>query len=206
MAKTRSYYFRHAEASGITMVDEGGVNGIYSPSSAVPNTAIYTGGPTCMLADTNYGVAANASGLTQFSLFTVVSFNALTGIRPLPCADQSSGFGRKYQWRTNGDAMEFVKIEGGVAVVAQAGVFTVGVPMTIGLTVSATGDVNFYAAGSNIKNATVAAADYSGGDAFTIGGSVGIGAAADAYFSETVLSPTVFSAGDYAAFAAAAGC
>lgn len=75
------------------------------------------------------------------------------------------------------------------------------------MTVSATGDVNFYVDGVNIFTGSVAAADYGTSNTPIEYGymSGGGGASTDAYFSESAIFPSVISPARMADYAAAAG-
>lgn len=185
-------------------------HGAYGTSpSPIPKTAIYTGGGTCMLGTsvTSAGIyTGTPPTLNDMTLLTIVNFNALTGYRPLICRDDNSS-GRKWQWRSNGTSMEFVKIVGGVSTTTQASVFIVGQTALVAVTISAAGALNFYKnSATPIKTASIAAANYGGvGDSFGIGYSTGTGGGANAYFSESAIFGTVLSGADIAAIAAAAG-
>lgn len=200
-------YWRHAEPSGAVMDNQVGTDGIYVSSPSLAQPAIYAGGPTCFLADSSrYGedVAAlpTASNIT---VMCVMKPNAVTGIRGIISRDKGSA--RFWQWRMNGTAMEWVKIVGGVAVVAEAGVFTAGVACLIAVTITSGGAVKFYKDGVEIHSDTIAGADYGmSGDEVQIGYMQGGGgASADAYFSESCIFNTVISGARMAQYAAAAG-
>ena len=210
LADSPALYYRHAEASGSTMIAEAGPNGSYISSPPLAQAALYSGGPTCMLASSGrYGrvnFGSFGSSLTAFSIVTVAKFNDLTGFRGIISRDPS-GVSRQWQWRTNGTAMEFVKIVGGVEALSQAAALTQGVAHIIGLTVSAGGEVKFYVDGANIFTGSVAATNYgSASSEIEIGYMTGGGgASANAYFSESALFSSVLSGSRMAAYATAAG-
>lgn len=210
MADSPALYYRHAEASGSTMVAEVGTNGSYISSPPLGQTPLYTGGPTCFLASSSrYGEVGFDSfpmALTAFSIVTVAKFNNLTGFRGIISRDTGGG-DRKWQWRMNGTQMEFVKIVGGVQTAVQAAALTQGISYIIGLTVSAAGQVKFYVNGANIFTGSVSAANYgSSSTEIEIGYMTGGGGAtADAYFSESAIFSTVLSADRMTAYATASG-
>lgn len=181
------FWWRHAEASGTTMVAQMGTDGTYSASMDLAQPALYPSGPTCMLAVSNrrgtYGGTIPA--LNALSIVCIVEFNAVTGFRGLLCND--NGANRKWQMRLNGTAFEFVKIVGGVATVAAAGAVTTATVYQLIVTVSVTGVVKLYRNGTLLTtSAALGAANYGGGGTIEIGYmSGGGGASANAYFSES---------------------
>lgn len=210
IADSPALYFRHAEASGSTMENEVGTDGSYISSPPLGQPALYSGGPTCMLASSNrYGrvdFGTFPMSLTAFSIVTVAQFNDLTGFRGIISRDPGGG-SRQFQWRMNGTQMEFVKIAGSVESLSQSGALTEDVPHIIGLTVSAVGEVKFYVDGANIFTGSVSAANYgTASSEIEIGYMTGGGgASANAYFSESALFAAVISGTRMADYATAAG-
>lgn len=210
MADSPSLYYRHAEASGSTMAAEVGPNGSYISSPPLGQAALYSGGPTCMLAASSaYGqvdFGEFPGSLTAFSIVTVAKFNDLTGFRGIISRDVGGG-SRQWQWRMQNTDMQFVKIAGGVESLSHSSALTEDVVHIIGLTVSAGGEVKFYVDGANIFTGSVDPANYgSASSEIQIGYMTGGGgASANAYFSESALFSSVISAARMAAYATAAG-
>lgn len=210
LAESPFAYWRHAESSGGTMVDASpnARAGTYA-GTPVPQAAIYSGGPTCMLAGSstqngNWTVVGTPV-FNAITICTVFKPNSVTGIRSLICRDD--GGTRKFQWRMNGTSMEWVKIVGGVTTSTRTGVFSVGVASMIAVTVSSSGTVTMYQNGVQLgATFSIAAADYGGAFAtFQVGYAPGITTAADGYFSESALWNTDLSAATLLSFATAAG-
>lgn len=209
MADSPLYYWRHAEASGTTMVSEvgsPGKDGAYTGSFPGGHAALYSGGPTSALLNTvSRGQKTITDTLTSLTLMVVVNYPTLSSTRPIICRD-AGGAGRKWQWRTNGTAVEWVKIVGGVAVTTDTGALTAGVPAIIAVTISSAGAIKMFKNGALRVSTTIAAADYGGaGDILSIGHSTGMAAGASAYFSESVLFNSVISDSRIDEYATAAG-
>lgn len=204
-----TFYFRHAESSGIVMANQVGTNGDYTPGTPLNQAAIYTGGPTSFLADTTGHYGSSNSGTfpasTSISLMTIVKFNSLSGTRSIISRDQG-GAGRSFQWRMNGSVMEWVKIVGGVTVTTSSSSPVVSTAAHVGVTVSTGGAVKLYKNGIEVGSATIAAANYGGtADVLQIGFFSGA-SAANSYFSESAIwCGTELSAANMLACATAAG-
>lgn len=214
MADSPAYYFRHAEASGTTMENEVGADGVYAGSGVtLGSTALYTGGPTSVripaVGLTGYGQKTGGTlpSLTEMTLMTVVRFTSLSSVFRgiFSCDDGFSS--RMWQWRMSGGTMQFVKIVGGVSTQGFATGFTTGTPYMAHVTITSTGAITFYVNGVSVHTASVAAANYGGISDFLEVGYMtgGSGALANAFFSETALFPTALSGARVAAHAAAAG-
>lgn len=205
-------YWRNGEpntAGG--MIDEVAADGSYVGSVSMGNPAIYpgSGAPTSItgFSGTALGVSAVfPTALTEMTLVSVVKLNATTGFQPVGTNRDENGGGRKYQWRSNGTAMEFVKIVGGVDTLSQAGVFVAGVSCIVSIEIDASGNYAMYKDGVSIKTGTTGAADYGGaGDQYQIGFVTGIGAAMDGYTCENAVFDYVVGPTRQAAYATAAG-
>lgn len=210
LAQSPVAYWRHAEASGTVMVDGSGNarDGAYF-GSPIPQSAIYTGGPTCMVSTSSaqFGWYTPAlPSLTALTLVTICKPNSVAGIHALPSRDNNSG-DRCFQWRMNGTSMEWVKIRGGVSTSTRTGVFAASTACMAAVTVSSSGTVTMYKNGVQLGAAfSIATADYGGaGDALTVGYSSGAAASMNGYNSETALFATDLSAATLLSFATAAG-
>lgn len=215
LAKNPIIYWRHNEASGTAMADSSpnGRNGTYQTSggSPIPQSAIYTGGPTCMEATSNgrfgfYGGMPPA--LNNLTILTIFRPNSVTGLHSLVCRDENSN--RKWLWIMNGASLDFYKIVGSIETTSAASVFAIGTTVLIAVTVSAAGAVALYKSSPTtatpIQTATFSPANYGGsGDTITVGYAVGAGAAANGFFSETAIFDSVLAGADIAAIATAAG-
>lgn len=167
-------YWRHAEASGSTMVDASGNarNGSYSTTPApIPKTAIYTGGPTCMQAtsSSSYGFyTGTPPALNQMSVCFIYQPSSITGLRSLVARDSGGGGGRKFQIRSNAGRLEFVRIVGSVGTYSSTSTsfFAIGVTCMVTVTVDASGNVAFYRNGISMAGSftggAAAAANYGG--------------------------------------------
>jgi hypothetical protein len=209
MADSPLHYWRNGEASGIAMVDEVAVDGSYIGAISLGNAPIYVGGPTSVttFADGRYGTSAVVSpAITAMTLISVVNFNTISGIQPVGVSRHVSG-GDKFQWRSNGGAMEFVKIVGGVVVVTQASVFSPNTTCIAGFTVDSSGNYVMYKDGAAVKSGTIAPADYGspGAAAWQLGYPTGMGAALDGFTCENVVFDKVISPVRMAEYATAVG-
>lgn len=206
-ADSPTLWFRHAEASGTTMVAQVGSNGTYSASIELAQAAIYTGGPTCMWARSNRhgGYSAGVPALNSLTVECLIQFVSLGGFRGLVCNDDGSA--RRWQMRMNGSSFEFVKIAGGVSTISVAGGLSTGVTYHMAVTVSAAGVVKLYRNGTLLTTSSaLGAADYGSGGQIQIGFmSGGGGASADAYISESAVYATELSGARILAHSAAAG-
>lgn len=200
-------YFRLADTSGTTMTAEAGANGTYSSSAFLNQTAIYPGGPVCIKADSSgyQGVfTGNPATINEFSLFCVVYPTSLSGFTGLLSRDDGSS--RKWQWRTNGTTIEFVKIAGSVQTVSSpSSVIDTASAHTIGLSVSSAGAVVMYVDGASVHSASVTASDYGGAAPSQIGFFTGGGVNGVGYFSEAAVFYSVLSPTDYATLHTASG-
>lgn len=179
MAEGPLHYFRNAESSGTVMVNEVGADGAYSPGLSMGNAPLYPGGLTSIGGNfSNLVQAATSAGAIPSSL---PAMTLVTIARP---ADLSAyhvigfnadlGFGARYfQWRSNGTAMEFVKIAGGVTTVSQPGVLTLGASQLLAFEVDSAGNYAMYRNGVPVQTGAIPAGDYGGGGQFSLGWSGG---------------------------------
>lgn len=158
-------YFRHGEPSGTTAVNDGsGSDGTYSGGYSLGNAALYAGGPTSLAITANTGrctlpVASMPASMHAMTLGAVWRPNAVTGVRQIITKDADSG-GRRWQFRTNGGSIEFVKTAV-IQVVSRTHGLSAGVPVFVACTVSATGVVKLFKNGVLLGAAgAVTAADY----------------------------------------------
>lgn len=203
-------YWRNGEASlPSPMIDEVAANGTYVGSVSVGNAALYSGGGTSItgFSGSILGVsAAFPSALTSITIVTVVKPNTVSGFQPIGVSRDENGGGRKYQFRSNGDALEFVKIVGGVDTLSQAGVFVAGVACIVSIEIDASGNYAMYKNGVSIKTGTTGATDYGGsGDQYQIGYVTGAGVSLDGYTCDNAVFDYVVGPTRQAAYATAAG-
>lgn len=212
IADSPVHYWRNAEASGSVMVDEITTDGSYISTVSLGNPAIYPGpsAPTCAGGNFTSGRFGTSSvtppALNAMTLVSVVKLTGTSGTQPTgPQRDDNAG-GRKYQFRSNGTSLEFVKIVSGVATITQTGVFTAGAACIIAITIDSSGNYVMYKNGASIKTGAIAAANYGGaGDQWQIGYSTGMGAALNGYTCENAVFATALSGARMAAYATAAG-
>lgn len=210
LASTPAYYYRLAEASGLSMVDSGPntLNGNYNGSYPGGNAALYSGGPTSALFTGSVYGYENSSTLVAMNSLTVMgifSLNNTTGLKSLFSRDENST-GRKFQFRANGTSLDFVKIVGGVVTATATSVFAASTPCMVAVTVSATGSIKLYKNGVLQSTTASAAANYGGaGDRMGIGYSTGISASLTGYASECAIWGAELSAATLLSFATAAG-
>lgn len=214
MADSPAYYFRHAEPSGTTMVNEVGTNGAYTGGS-VNNAALYTGGPTCFNSATG-GLGRLSSGtaptLGPISLVSVCMFPSVSGLRSIISYDDG-GILRRWQWRLNGSSVEWVKIRGGVETKSFAASITANKTYLLAITIDGSGNISQYAynltdhTGGAVSPTTIGTIDYGGSTNYIEVGycTGGGGIAADAYFSESSIFGTALSAARIGQYATAAG-
>lgn len=213
LAASPSYYFRHAEPSGTTMVNEVGSNGTYTGGTVtLGSTALYSGGPTSVRipASGNSGFGQKTGGtlpaMTAMTLMTIVQFTSLSsGLRGLINCD-SGASNRQWQWRMNGTTMEFVKIVGGVSVPSFVPSISTGTPYMLHITITSGGSITFYVNGVSAHTASMAAVDYGSVSEFIEIGfaSAGVGLA-NAFFSESAIFPSALSGAQITAMKTAAG-
>lgn len=200
-------YYRHAEASPTkTMVATTGSVGNYNGAvGIVPQTAIYTGGPTCMLGggedtDRTWGNVETVAmpALSNLTLVWVSKFIALPAAYA-PVGINADHLGeRRYQCRTTsaGD-IEFVRINNFVGptetVGFGSGAVIASTAAIYALTVSGGGSVKLFKNGSQFGTTqTITPANFGGAFAnLTIGFSSGIADYSNAYFSEDALFASV---------------
>jgi len=209
------YYFRHNEPSGSTMVNSGssvGASSTYLTASSGPTlatAALYPGGPTCVNMATNaYGALAASPlpTLNELTLLTICRFPAVTGQRALICADNNSGTGRRWQFRLNGTAVEFVKIPTSVEVKSY-GTIASNTTYMIAVTVTSAGVVTIYINNVASSTSTFGVINYGG---FNTGVEVSRCAGAggiysNGMFSESCVFATALSAGRLGQYWAASG-
>lgn len=213
MANSPAYYFRHAEPSGTTMVNEVGADGTYTGGTVtLASPAIYTGGPTSVRIPSSGGLgfgekkSGTLPSLTEMTLMTIVQFTSLAGgLRGLINCDSGSA-PRQWQWRMNGATMEFVKVAGGVEAPSFATGFSTGVPYMLHITITTGGAITFYVNGVVAHTASMAAANYgSVAENIQIGfAAAGVGLA-NAFFSESAIFPSALSGAQITAMKTAGG-
>lgn len=210
MADSPEWYVRLNETSGTIANNEtGGTDGTYSAGVTLNQTAIYTGGPVCALFEkastdavamgTGYPVSTGS-----ITIMAIIHPTSLSGFMSIISKDDGSG-ARRWQWRTNGTSLEWVKIVGGVATVTKTSALTAGVTCMLHVTVSSGGAVEFFKDGASIHTASIAAANYSGANVLRVGYSVGATVSFEGYMSECAGFGAVLSGARIAAHAAAAG-
>lgn len=209
------YYFRHAEPSGSTMVNAGSVsgNGTYGTISSGPtlgNTALYTGGPTCLYTNASaHGtlIASPLTTLNELTIVTVCRFPTLTGIRGLVSADNNGGTGRRWHFRTNGTSLEFAKIPTTVELKTLAAGLATNTVYMLAVTVTSAGVVTLFVNGVASSTTSFGVINYGGFNSVIEVGRIsgGGGAYANAYFSESCIFNTALSNARIAQYAAAAG-
>lgn len=214
IADSPAYYFRHAEPSGSVMENEVGTDGAYVLSGVTLGaTALYPGGPTSVrLPAAGFSGAGRKTGgtspsLAEITVMGIVKFDsALSGTKGLICYDNGSSL-RKWQLRTNGTGLEWVKIEGGVVVKSHAAGFVNGNTYFIATTIDAAGNFKFNINGVNVHTSTIATADYgSAAEYIEIGRCDGGGGiTANAFFSESTIFDYAVSDSRLADYATAAG-
>lgn len=203
-------WWRHAEASGSTMLAEAGANGTYAGTPTLGEPAIYTGGETCVLTGASaYGSFSGSEvTLTALTVMTVVKFpaGAFPSFRALVSNDDGSI--RRWQQRMSGNKFEFVKIEGGVGTVAGSTSLEADTAYILMTTVSSTGVVTLYVNGvQDAVSSALGAANYGrSGVIIQIGYSDGAGGApANSHFSESAIFDKELSSARALAYAQAAG-
>lgn len=203
MAQGPINYWRNAEPSGSLMVDEVNADGSYSGSVSLGNTPLYPGGPTSAggnFAPPTFGTSSEVpSSLTSMTLISIIRPTDLTGVKLLGVQrDEGGAFGgRFYQWRSSGSDIQFVKIAGGVEVVAATSLLAINTANLHGFEVDASGNYAMYLDGVPVKTGTIAGGNYGGtGDPWRIGYALGPNAnlagttCENAVFNK-VLGPTV---------------
>lgn len=200
-------YWRNGETSGTAMVDQVAANGTLQGGPTLGNTALYPGAGalTSMggnFSSTIYGFStAVPSSLTAMTIIGIVRPTNVTGIHPIGVLRDDGSSSRKFQWRSNGAALEFVKITGAVETVSQASMLAINTTYLLGFEVNSVGAYTMYRNGVAVKSGNVAAADYGGGagSPWQIGYSAGAAASMagttceNAVFNK-VLGPTVHGA------------
>jgi hypothetical protein len=174
------FYLRLGESSGTTAANEAGSpSGTFSgaPSTiTLGNPALYPGGPTAMAVVTNHGRVSfpgtSVPALNSMTLGMVVKLPAVTGVRPIITRDDN-GFGatRFFQFRVNGSNLEFIKIVGGVEVVARAHGMSAGDAALLMVTIATGGTTKMFKNGAKLgADAAHSGANYGGSNATEIQG------------------------------------
>lgn len=206
-------YHRNGETSTAGgMINEVGANGTYVGNPGVGAAAIYPGAGAGFapnnFANIRYGnTTVNPGTLNELTVFTVAKFGAVAGFQSVGTSRDALGT-RKWQFRTNGTALEFVKIVGGVTTATSVAALTTGVGYTLAVTVSAAGSIKLYKNGVLLSTTASTAANYGGvADAISVGFSAGASAAltpAGACCENAIFS-TELSAATLLAFHTASG-
>lgn len=217
LADSPAYWFRHAEPSGSTMVNQVGTNGNYAGSPVLGSAALYVGGPTCVDFASFGGLGSLNTGslvptLNSVTVMTIARFPTLSGLKALVCFDNGSS-NRRWQWRLNGTSIEWVKIAGGVDTKTYSASMLTNKVYLLACTIDGSGNINHYV--YNITDqtggvggaSTIATVNYGGTAEFiqVQQCSGGGGIPADAYFSESCIFPTALSTARLGQYAAAAG-
>lgn len=176
MAQGPVNYWRNAETSGSVMVDEVAAGGYYTGAVSLGNAALYPGAGAAASAGGNFsgGVfgtsTAYPASLTSMTLISIVRPTDLTGYRLIGVQRDENSGGRKYQWRSKGSAMEFVKIVGGVVTISQASVLAINTTYLLAFEVDSAGNYAMYRNGVVVQTGAIAAGNYGGsGDPWRIG-------------------------------------
>jgi hypothetical protein len=133
-------YYRLGDASGTTMTDSSGNgrHGTYFNSPTLGATGL-------LLGDSDTAVELSGSlqymsvpddnaydGLSAFTITARIKLTSVTGVRMIVSRDDSTtGGGRSFQFRMNGNKLEFVKIAGGVVTVAGGTSLSTGVEYSV---------------------------------------------------------------------------
>lgn len=217
MANSPAYYFRHAEPSGTTMVNEVGANGAYLGSGvSLGSAALYSGGPTSVripaVAGSGYGQKAGGTlpSLTAMTLMTIVKFTSLDGVYRGLLSCDSGASDRVWQWRMIGATMEFVRIANFVGPTETIGFstgFSTGTPYMVHLVITTGGTATFYVNGVSAYTTTITPANFGSVTEFLQVGymSGGGGAYANAFFSESAIFPSALSGAQITAMKTAGG-
>lgn len=194
-ASTGGYYFRHAEASGAVMENEVGSDGAYNAGVTLGSPALYPTGPTSVRlpnsGGSGYGIkiGGTSPAFNELTIFGIVKFDsALSGFKGLICYDDGGSI-RKWQLRTNGTALDFVKIQGGVDTKSFAVGFVNGNTYAIGISIDSSGNFLMNVNGSSVLSTTIGTTDYGSASEFIeIGRCAGGGGIpADSFFSESTI-------------------
>ncbi len=205
MAQGPVNYWRNNEASGSAMVDQVAADGAYTGGVSLGNAALYPGAGAGLTAG---GFGSGAYGrstalpasLTSMTLLSIIRPTDLTSFHLLGVQRDENEGGRMFQWRSNGTAMEFVKIVGGVETVAQESMLAINTTYLLAFEVDASGDYTMYRNGIAVKTGTIGGANYGGaGDPWAIGYASGpvcnlAGRTCENAVFNRVLGPTVHAA------------
>lgn len=214
LADSPGYYFPHAETVGTVMENAVGADGAYVLTGfTLGSPALYTGGPTSVRLPSSGGSGAGrktggtAPALNEITVFGIIKFDsALSGRKGLICYDNGTSL-RKWQLRTNGTSLEWVKIEGGVVVKTYAAGFVNGNVYMIATTIDSAGNFKFNINGVNVYTSTIATTNYGGASEYIeIGRCDGdSGVTANSFFSESAIFDYALSDARLGQYAAAAG-
>lgn len=206
MAQSPIHYYRNGESSGTVMMNEVGPNGGYSPGLSLGNTPLYPTGLTSVGGNfSGSALAATAVGsipstLTAMTLITIVRPTDLTGVHMIGFSADNGVSQRKFQWRSNGTDIEFVKIPGSVITITAPSMLATNTTYLLGFEVDASGNYAMYRNGVQIKTGTITAGtNYGDVDQFSLGYSSGAsanleGTTCDNAIFDKVLGPSVHSA------------
>lgn len=212
MAQGPINYWRNGEASGSVMVDEVANDGTYFNSPTLGNPALYPGSGAGTSVGGNFGgvgVVGQSfevpASLTAMTLLTIIRPTDLTGFHLLGVQRDENGT-RFFQWRSNGAAMEFVKIAGGVATVSQAAMLAINTTYLLGFEVSSSGNYAMYRNGVSVKTGNIGGTDYGGaGDQWSIGFATGPNTNLEGRTCENAVFNKVLGPAVHAALFAATG-
>jgi hypothetical protein len=196
------------------MIDEVAADGSYNGAVSVGNPALYTGGGTSITGFSNTVLGSSTvfppSPMPEICIVTVVQFNALSGNQPIGPQRQTLAGNAKYQFSVNGDDIQWVPINGGVAVYTVPNVLSTGVTYLISVEVDSAGNATIYLNGAPQTGSWTLAgpnpADFGGaGDSYQIGYYEGGGTALNGFTSDNAVFDYLPGATRQAAYAAAAG-
>lgn len=196
IAASPVYYFRHAEPSGSIMQNEVGSDGDYVLSGVgLGSPALYAGGPTSVrlpaVAQSGAGrkVGETAPDLNSITVMGIIKFDAsMSGLKALICYDNGGSL-RKWQFRTNGTSLEWVKIQGGVDTKSYAAGLVNGSTYLIAVTIDVSGNFKFHINGSSVYTSTIGTTNYGGSSEYIEIGRCdgGGGILANSFFSESLI-------------------
>lgn len=202
IADSPIYYFRHAESSGLVMENEVGSDGAYTASSiTLGSSALYPSGPTSVripsVGGSGLGLKSGgtAPAMNELTIFGIVKFDSsLSGQKGLISYDNGGSL-RKWQLRTNGTTIEYVKIQGGVDVKSYSAGFVNGNTYVVCITIDSSGNFKFNINGSNVSTSSIATTNYGGSSEYIeVGYCTGAGGIyANSFFSESAIFNTAIS-------------
>lgn len=213
MAQGPVNYWRNGETSGTAMVDQVAANGILQGSPTLGNAALYPGAGALTSMGGNFSASiygystAVPSSMTAMTIIGIVRPTNLSGVHPIGVLRDDGSTSRKFQWRSNGAALEFVKIVGAVETVSQASMLAINTTYLLAFEVNSGGAYTMYRNGVAVKSGSMAPADYGGGagSPWQIGYSAGAAASMAGTTCENAVFNKVLGPSVHAALFAATG-